>query len=122
MASILIIDDNDSFRKMLTEMLKRAGHNVSEADNGIIGVELYINDPTKLVITDIYMPEMNGQEVIIKLRKTYPEVKIIAISGGGNSGSLKYLSGTRNLGADKYLSKPFTMKELLETVNRVLQS
>ena len=121
LAEVLIIDDNDSFRKMLAEMLKRAGHIVSEASNGKIGVEIYNKKPSGLVITDIYMPEKDGQEVIMELRQTYPDVKIIAISGGGDNGSIQFLKGTQKLGADRYLRKPFTMKELLETVNMVMK-
>ena len=121
MSKILIIDDNDSFRKMLTEMLRRAGHEILEAENGIIGIDLFNKYPVELVITDMYMPKISGQDVIIELRNNYPKVKIIAISGGGDSGSLKYLKNTQNFGADKYLSKPFTMKELLETVSAVMQ-
>ncbi|MCK5672225.1 MAG: response regulator [Spirochaetales bacterium] len=121
MPKILLIDDNDSFRKMLAEMLIRAGHEILEAENGIIGIDLFNKNPGELVITDMYMPKKNGQEVIIELRKNYPNVKIIAISGGGDRGSMEFLKDTRNLGADKYLSKPFTMKKLLETVGTLLQ-
>ena len=121
MARILIIDDNDSFREMLAEMLVRAGHEVSEAVNGKIGMELYYKNPSELVITDIYMPRMGGREVIIKLRQNHPDVKIIAISGGGDGGSLKYLQNTQNLGADEYLLKPFTMKELLEATANLIK-
>jgi CheY-like chemotaxis protein len=120
LARILIIDDNDSFREMLTEMLRRAGHDVLEAVNGKIGVEQYNKNPFELVITDIYMPKMGGREVIIKLRQNHPDVKIIAISGGGDDGSLKYLKGTQELGADEYLIKPFTMKALLETTAKLI--
>lgn len=120
MPKILIIDDNDSFRKMLADMLKRAGYEISEAVNGDMGIESYIKNPTDLVITDIFMPKKSGQEVIMELKQKYPHLKIIAISGGGDNGSLEFLKDTQNMGADNYLSKPFKMKELFETVNKVI--
>ena len=120
MVRVLIIDDNDSFRKMLAEMLMRAGYEISEAVNGKIGVELYYKDPTELVITDIYMPEKDGREVIIELRQSYPDVKIIAISGGGKNSNTDYLSIAKNLGAQQIFSKPLEHKKFLDSVKTIL--
>ncbi len=82
MARILLIDDDDSVRTMLRLTLAHFGHTVIEARNGKEGLELFQHANADLVITDIVMPEKEGLEVLMELRKKHPPVKIIAISGG----------------------------------------
>jgi CheY-like chemotaxis protein len=83
MARILLIDDDDSFRTPLRLMLTHSGHFVIEARNGKEGLAMFTHADADLVITDIVMPEKEGLEVLMGLRKKEPPVKIIAISGGG---------------------------------------
>jgi CheY-like chemotaxis protein len=122
MVKTLIIDDDNEFRAMLREMLEKAGYNnVKEAENGNIGVKLFSEDPFDLVITDIIMPDKEGIETIMELRKDCPSLKIIAMSGGAAIGdSRSYLSLAGHLGADRMLEKPFKRSELINTIQELL--
>ena len=120
MALILIIDDDDQIREMLKQMLAREGYEVLAASNGKEGVRLYREKQTDLVITDIIMPEKDGLETIIALRKDFPEVKLIAMSGGGRIGPESYLQVAKRLGAAHTLPKPFGREEMLNIVREVL--
>lgn len=119
MARILVIDDDEDVRQMLRRILEHAGHEVVEADNGAVGVKLFREEPSDLVITDIIMPEKEGIETIRDLRKLQKEVKIVAISGGGRVGPSDYLTAAKMLGAMKTFSKPFSRQEILDTVDEL---
>jgi CheY-like chemotaxis protein len=120
MARILVIDDDAPTRKTLRRVLESAGHEVVEARNGKVAISLYGKTPADLVISDMIMPEAGGAETIAGLRKDYPEVKIIAMSGGGRIGPDAYLRVAEKLGASHTLTKPFGKKDLLEAVQAVL--
>lgn len=92
MPLILIIDDDDQIREMLRQMLERAGYEVTDAPNGKVAMKLYREQPADLIITDLIMPGKEGIETIIELRRDFPEVKIIAISGGGRIAPRDYLA------------------------------
>src|SRR4030095_5251414 len=91
MTRILLVDDDEQFRSMLSQSLKRAGYEVTEARNGSEGIDLYRDHPSDLIITDLIMPEKEGLETIREYRKSYPDAKIIAISGGSRNSSIDYL-------------------------------
>lgn len=120
MAKILVVDDEDLVRMTLRQMLEADGHEVLEAANGREGVALHSSDPVDLVVTDIIMPEQEGIETIVQLRRKNPQLKIIAISGGGRMKNMDFLKIASHVGADATLTKPFSTKELLETVNDCL--
>lgn len=120
MAHILVIDDEAPIRAMLQQVLERSGHEVAVATEGAEGLTLFRAKPADLVITDIFMPEKEGIETILELRKQSPQTKIIAISGGGRAGKLDFLTTAKNLGAHQTLAKPFERQELLDAVNAVL--
>ena len=120
MSRILLVDDDESFRKMLHETLQRAGYQVQDAANGKVALKLYRQEPADLIITDIFMPEKEGLETIMEVRRINPNVKIIAISGEGRGGPIGYLQIAKQLGAKRALVKPFSSKEVLETVAQVL--
>ena len=122
MAHILLVEDEEQLRSMLRFVLESAGHEVEEAGNGKEAIESYRSRPADLLVTDIVMPEKEGIETIIQLRKSYPKVKVIAMSGGGRTGDLNYLELARKLGANHVLAKPFSNSEFLAAVNLVLQS
>jgi DNA-binding response OmpR family regulator len=122
MVSILIIDDDAHFRAMLRQMLSRAGYEVKEAPNGKQGMRLYRTEPVDLVITDLIMPEKEGIETITDLRREFPGVKIIAVSGGGKIGPEDYLSGAKLLGAQRILAKPVEKDEMLEAIRELVGS
>ncbi|MFC1885957.1 response regulator [Thermodesulfobacteriota bacterium] len=121
MARLLVIDDDDQFREMLREMLIREGYQVETAPEGETGIRLYRNAPFDLIITDIIMPEKEGVETIMELKRNFPEVKIIAVSGGGQIGPRDYLEMAKKLGADRTFSKPLLRVELLDAVKEVLE-
>jgi DNA-binding response OmpR family regulator len=118
---ILIIDDEDQPRRMLQQVLARAGYEVIEARNGNEGLQYFRDRPTDLIITDILMPEKEGLETIIDIRREFPAVKIIAISGGGRTGNLNFLEVAKRLGAQHTLQKPFELQEMLGAVRDLLQ-
>ena len=120
MATILIIEDEESIRLLLRSALEAAGYEVTEATNGRQGLELYRHRPTDLVITDILMPDQDGLETILELRRLAPEAKIIAISGGGQSGLLDLLPIAEKLGAQWTLRKPLRRLELLEAIRQLV--
>ena len=120
MARILLIDDDDSVRSVLSKILAHYGHTVIEARNGNEGLELFKDARADLLITDIVMPEKEGLEVLMELRKIHPPVKIIAISGGGRFSAMDYLQTAKLMGATRVLEKPFTQEVLMTTINELL--
>lgn len=121
MAKILIVDDEPQLRVMLTHMLEMDEHDVVEAVNGVDGVRMYRECQPDLVITDLVMPEQNGIDMLLELKKESPNVKILAISGGGGiTGSFDYLPIAKLIGARQVLKKPFGVDELREAVSTVM--
>ncbi|MFG1691147.1 response regulator [Gemmatimonadota bacterium] len=129
MASILIIDDEGSVREILRRLLERVGHTVYEAADGKTALRMYAGNPTDLVITDIFMPEMDGIEFLIRVREAFPEARIIALSGGGFMplsgggfiGKEEVLQDAAQLGAVGILEKPFSVEECLDVVRKTLE-
>ena len=122
MARILIIEDDSDFRKMLSIMLTQAGYETLEAANGVEGLESYNKEQFDLVITDIFMPEKEGTQTIMELKEKNPDVKIIAISGGGTRQKLDYLDWMKEFGAAKTFEKPFVSKDFLAAIAELLES
>jgi len=120
MAKILVLDDELSILVMIKKMLEKEGHDVELALNGIDGMELFEKNKPDLVITDIIMPQKEGLETILELRKKYPKLKIIAISGGGRVGPEGYLPSAKLLGADRVFQKPLVQKEFMQAVSILL--
>lgn len=120
MQSVLIIEDDEFVQQMLKQTFERAGYEVATASNGNIGLKLYQCKPFDVVITDLIMPEMEGIETISHLRKDNPEVKVIAISGGGRNNPQSYLFIAEKLGAARTFTKPVDRKELLKAVEELI--
>jgi CheY-like chemotaxis protein len=120
MSKILVFDDEPSILLMLKKMLEKEGHEVDLALNGRDGMELLEKNKPDMVITDIIMPEKEGLETILELRKNHPEIKIIAISGGGRIGPEGYLPSAKHLGADMVFQKPLVQKEFIQGVALLL--
>jgi DNA-binding response OmpR family regulator len=120
MARILIIDDDADTWLMLEEILKSARHQTVTAADGKEGVKQYLANPADLVITDIFMPDQDGFQTIAELRKQFPTVSIIAISGKDSVAGI--LSIARTLGAAEVLQKPFTPAQLLSAADKVLRT
>jgi DNA-binding response OmpR family regulator len=120
MARILIIDDDDPLRSMLAKTLTGVGHMVVEACDGKQGLRIFSQTVVELVLTDIVMPEKDGLEVLMELRKLRPTVKIIAMSGGVRGSSADCLRLAQHLGAAKVLSKPFSIETLISAIDEML--
>jgi DNA-binding NtrC family response regulator len=120
MASILIIDDDRDLIRALRRGLEAAGHEVREAGDGKAALQLFAGHPTDLVISDIYMPEMNGIELLLRIKETSPDARFIAMSGGGFLEKERVLGAASMLGAGRVLEKPFTLDEALEAVEAIL--
>jgi CheY-like chemotaxis protein len=121
-ARILLVEDDEAVREILRKALVSAGHAVEEASNGDVALAAYRREAADVVITDLVMPDKDGLETIMVLRRIDPAVKIIAMSGGGRtlgSGQL-YLETARSIGALQILAKPFTGSALLLAVTEVL--
>jgi len=116
MKQILIIDDEPLIGSMLKKAFEREGFNVIVASNGKEGMKLYKEKPPDLVITDLIMPEKEGIEIIMELRKEDPNLPIIAMSGGGLNAPDSYLNTANALGANAIFSKPIKIEELLNIV------
>ena len=120
MQRILVIDDDEQMRALLRDILERAGYEVTEAQHGLEGLKLFRARPADLVVTDLIMPEKEGVETILELRAEFPEVPIIAVSGGGRNGPRDYLEIAARLGARRTVAKPFTRQEILAAVQQSL--
>jgi len=114
MATILVIDDQESIRALLRDALEGDGHEVLEAANGRLGLELYRKQSADLIITDILMPEMNGLELMLELTRSFLNVKVIVMTG--DLAGMGRLDKAKLLGACQTFQKPFDMKELLRAV------
>jgi CheY-like chemotaxis protein len=109
-----LVDDNQALRELLVESLQHSGYEVESAADGCAALKIYRQSSFDLVITDLVMPEKEGLETIIDLRKIQPKIKILAISGTA------YLPLAGKLGATQLLSKPFTVSQILERIKTLL--
>jgi CheY-like chemotaxis protein len=118
--SILVVDDEPGIRELLCLMLEAAGHNVVAAEDGIQAPKVLAAQPIQVVITDLLMPERDGLEFIAEIRKKFPGVKIIAMSGGGHIARDSYLRIAKNFGAHVLLEKPFSQSGVLGAIESVM--
>ena len=122
MASVLVIDDEAQIRRMLRRVLETEGYEVMDAADGSIGISLYRENPTDLVLTDIFMPNKEGLETIMTLKRDFPEVRILAMSGGGVMDSAACLRMAKGLGAARVYVKPFEIEGLLKDIGELLDN
>src|SRR5579864_8874162 len=122
MATLLVIDDDESMRRLRVRTLSGGKHHVIEAENGQQGLRLVAEHKPDVVITDILMPQKEGIETIREVQELAPRTKIIAVSGGGLSHNLMFLDVAKAFGADAVLAKPFRPAQLVEAVEKVLNS
>lgn len=120
MAKILVIEDDDQNRQLFRAILEGAGYGVIEARDGKKGMSLVRVLAVDLVLTDILMPEMDGLECIMALKKEFPHLKIIAISGEMSNTHLDLLSLAKKLGVCRTIAKPFELAILLHAVEEEL--
>jgi DNA-binding response OmpR family regulator len=120
-ARILIIDDEAMVRNLLTQILELEGHETVVATGGIAGIKIHRENPADLIITDLIMPDKDGIETIMEIRRDFKDVKIIAMSGGGQIEPKTYLQIAKTIGAVKTITKPFNRKELVKTIQELLE-
>ena len=120
MPSILIIDDDDSLRDSLRRALHKEGYTLVEANEGRSALKLLEHLSPDLILLDMFMPEKDGLETIMELRRTHPGIRVIAMSGGGFKGTVDVLHVAKKLGVRRTLSKPFTREQLLDAVREEL--
>jgi len=120
MHRILVIDDERDLREFLVTALERAGYAVTAAANGREGIHACRLEPVDLVITDLVMPEKEGLETIVELRREHPELRVIAISGGARGSNRTYLGAAELCGADRVFGKPIAPRTLLTAVREIL--
>ena len=119
-AVILVIDDNDEARITVANILEMAGYQVAQAPNAKVATAMLKERTPDLVITDIFMPEGDGFEMLNELRSQASAIPVIAISGGGMQQGLDVLSLAGRLGAKCVLNKPFVRRQLLDAVAEAL--
>ena len=115
---VLVVDDNRDLRESTRYLLQLIGHDAEVASDGHQALEIHCARPAHVLLTDIFMPGKDGIETIEAFRSRWPEVKIVAMSGGGEVATRDYLCVAPDIGADAILRKPFS----LENLQRVLDS
>jgi DNA-binding response OmpR family regulator len=114
--SICLIDDDELFRRNLAAQLRALGLDVHEAGNGAAGETLLASRDYRATILDMLMPDIDGIEMIGRIRSRWPKMRIIAISGGGRIRSEFYLQLAKEVGADAYLGKPLHGRDLMPLI------
>lgn len=120
MANILVVDDDPTVRMIASEILTRAGHEVSEAMDGDDALKQVSEIPFDLVVLDMLMPNKDGLETIAELRGRRPPMRILAISSGGRMDAGQLLRMALVFGADETMAKPLRSDALTEAVSRLL--
>src|SRR6059036_4377090 len=120
MARIIVIDDNDAARGTMRRVLEKAGHEVLEASDGEAGLKLLAETGGTLVITDIFMPGQDGIVTLRRIKKEFPGVRVIAVSGGDATGRIDLRKDAELLGAARSLRKPFSPADLVRAVRDTL--
>ena len=120
MAHVVVIDDEAPMRALVRQILEVAGYQVSEAAEGAAGITLLRTLPVALLITDLFMPGQEGIQTIMEVRQHFPQVRMLAISGGSKKLPMDLMPEARAFGAHGTLAKPFTRQELLDAVSAVL--
>ncbi|HYF23291.1 MAG TPA: response regulator [Caulobacteraceae bacterium] len=110
--TVCIIEDDELVRSHLADLLREGGHEVHEADSAETGIELIRAHKADVAVVDILMPDRDGLEAIGQLRRTRPDLRIVAISGGGRVGPQIYLDLAKQIGADASLVKPIAQADL----------
>jgi len=132
MKSVMVIDDELDVRDSIKRVLDRAGYSVRSVENAEDALNELDASPADLIITDIIMPKVDGVKAIHEIRKKFPAIRILAISGGGNFGvgayqpgaitTTAYLAAAEKAGAHLTLTKPFESKDLLQAVETALRA
>jgi DNA-binding NtrC family response regulator len=118
---IMVVDDDPGIRRTLQILLSKAGYEVIQARDGSEAIKLWRDHGGDLVITDLHMPEKDGFQTIIELLSHTPGIRIIAMSGGGQTKRLDLLGNMALLGSVHTIEKPFTLAEMMAVVTQALK-
>ena len=113
---VLVVDDNPDLRAFICTALERAGFETAVAGDGECALALQNRQPADVLITDIYMPELDGLELIQQFKARFPRTQIVAMSGGGTVAHADFLHVAAEIGAEAVLRKPFATETLVKTV------
>ena len=119
-SDILVVDDDALLRGMVAEWLTQVGYSVREAQDGIAAIALLRGAPARLLITDMQMPSLNGAEMLAVVRREFPTMPVIAMSGNFDSGFGFTRDTAIKQGASEALTKPFSRDDLLTLVRAVV--
>ena len=121
MSRVMVIDDDAAVRLLLRKALERDGHSVIEEPDGKSALRHLAGTPPDLVISDVFMPDMDGIDLLIRVREVFPEITIFVMSGGGRYlDKDSILAAASKLGATSVFEKPFKIEEVLKAVRGVL--
>lgn len=120
MPTVLVVDDEKGLRAVIRRALEGRGYRVVEAADGKQALELFRRERPDLVISDVIMPECDGIEAIVSIKRESSRTKVLAISGGGQAGAMDLLALAPRAGADDTLAKPFRQSELLKRVSDLI--
>ena len=120
MQKTLVIEDDESLRTLMSRSLRSKGFEVVTARDGGEGIAMWDFERPDLVVTDLYMPNVDGIEAIMALRARQPDIPIVAVSGGDSRASFLALDSAGDLGATVLLAKPFLPDQLYEAVVKAL--
>ena len=119
--TVLVVDDDRETREMIREWLTSSGYNLLCAENGKEGTKIFRRQRVDLVLLDVFMPEQDGIEVLMEMRRMAKAAKVVMMSGGGGRMKVEHvLKLAGKLGATETLPKPFTPMELTQTVDRLI--
>lgn len=122
MPKFLLVDDNEELLEVQSAYLTAHGQEVFLAHNGRAALQILKNEPVDILVTDIIMPEMEGFETIMEVRKITPDLPIIVVSGGGRVGASDYLSMAKSMGAQSTMSKPVSPAALLAEAKFLIEN
>ncbi len=120
MPSILVIDDEAHMRSLIARTLAGVGYDVEEAEDGAMGLARLELPGIALVLTDLLMPGREGLETILEMRRRWPAIPVIAMSGGGVNPAGNYLELAQRFGAAATLAKPFKPSDLITVIREHL--
>ena len=118
MSLILIVDDEEGIRQVLSDCLRDEGYRVVLAEDGFQALRLLSEEPVELVILDVWLPNMGGIEVLQRIKAEYPEVEVVVISGHGN---INLAVQAVKLGAFDFLEKPLSLEKTITVVQNALR-
>ena len=118
----MVIDDDPGIRHSLARVLEGEGHDVLLEEDGASALRHFAGDPVDLVISDVYMPDMDGMEFLMRVKEAFPDAPIIMMSGGGPLPAETVLGASKVLGASVVLSKPFSVDQIRDAVREALGS